>query len=216
MTALPATLRRWARPLRRRWRPTVVERRIAALDLRRGDVAIDCGANVGDVTDLFAGRGAFVHAFEPNPAAFNVLAERFGDDPNVSLHQRAVLDRPGTARLYLYVDAVDDPVGASVGTSVLEDKGNVDSERYLDVDAVDLAEFVLALDEPVRVLKLDVEGAECPIVHRLLDTGAIDRIETVFVELHDRHIPALKLENERLRERLAREQLTEKVLTDWI
>ena len=44
----------------------------------------------------------------------------------------------------------------------------------------------------------------------------LSRLPAGGVELHDRHIPALKLENERLRERLAREQLTEKVLTDWI
>jgi FkbM family methyltransferase len=216
VTSLPATLRRWAQPLRRRWRPTVVERRIAALELRHGDVAIDCGANVGDVTGLLARRGAFVHAFEPNPSAFGVLAHRFGDDPNVRLYPQAVLDRPGTTRLYLHVDAVHDPVGASSGSSVLAGKGNVDTDSYVDVEAIDLAHFVLALARPVRVLKLDVEGAECPIVHRLLDTGAIDRVQTVLVELHDRHIPALRPENERLRERLAREGLAEKVLTDWV
>jgi FkbM family methyltransferase len=188
---------------------------VADLDLRPGDVAIDCGANVGNVTAALARTGASVHAFEPNPAAFAVLVERLGGLANVELHRQAVLERGGPTRLYLHVDAVHDPVAASAGSSVLPFKGNVDPDAYVDVDAVDLAEFVLGLDRAVKVVKIDVEGAECPIVHRLLDTGAIDRIGTVLVELHDRHIPELRGENDLLRERIVREGLAERVLTDW-
>ncbi len=183
--------------------------------MARGDVAIDCGANVGNVTAALARRGALVHSFEPNPDAFAVLAERFGDTSNVELHRQAVLDRPGRVRLYLHVDALDDPVRASVGSSVLPFKGNVDEERYVEVDAIDLSQFVLELPGRVKVVKIDVEGAECPIVNRLIDTGAIERTETVLVELHDRHIPELRRDYEALRERLGREGLADRVLTDW-
>ena len=208
-------MRALRRAIRRRLRPTDTERRIAAFRLRRGDVAIDCGANIGDVTELLARGGAVVHAFEPNPHAFAVLSRRFADRSNVVLHPRAVLDRAELVRLYLHVDAPRDPVPASVGSSLLRTKGNVDPDRYVEVEAIDLAAFVLELDRPVKVLKLDVEGVECPIVHRLIDLGAIERIGTVLVELHDRHIPQLRAENDGLRERLAREGLAGKVQTDW-
>jgi FkbM family methyltransferase len=215
VSRVTGVLERSALRVRRRFRPSPVERRVAALGLGRNDVAIDCGANVGHVTEALARTGAWVHAFEPNPDAFAVLDERFRGVPNVELHRLAVLDRAGTTRLHLHVDAAEDPVGASVGSSVLPFKGNVDAETYVDVEAVDLAEFVLALDRPVKVVKIDVEGAECLIVHRLLDSGAIDRIGTVLVELHDRHIPELRDENNRLRERLEHEGLSERVFTDW-
>jgi hypothetical protein len=91
----------------------------------------------------------------------------------------------------------------------------VDEERFVEVEAIDLSEFVLALPGPVKVLKIDVEGAECPIVNRLIDSGAIDRTETVLVELHDRHIPELRGDYAALRERLRREELESRVLTDW-
>lgn len=104
---------------------------------------------------------------------------------------------------------------ASVGSSVLPFKGNVDDERYVEVDAIDLSEFVLGLPRPVKVVKIDVEGAECPIVNGLIDTGAIERTETVLVELHDRHIPELNRDYAALRERLEREGLVDRVLTDW-
>jgi FkbM family methyltransferase len=214
MSRITSVLRR-ASPIHRRTRLSAIERRVAALGLRPGDVAIDCGANVGHVTTALARTGAWVHAFEPNPDAFAKLSERCVRMPNVELHPRAVLDRDGPTRLYLHVDAVRDPVGASVGSSVLPFKGNVDPDAYVEVEAVDLAGFVLGLDRPVKVVKIDIEGAECPVVHRLLDTGAIDRIGTVLVELHDRHIPELVRDNDLLRERLAREGLSERVLTDW-
>ncbi len=170
---------------------------------------------MGDVTAVLARTGAEVHAFEPNPHAFAVLRERFGGTSNVRLHHEAALDRAARVRLFLHVDSGHDPVRASVGSSLLPFKGNVDPASYVDVDAVDLARFVLELERSVRILKLDVEGVECPIVHHLLDTGVIDRVETMFVELHDAHIPELREENARLRERLAQEGLTDRVLTDW-
>ena len=167
------------------------------------------------MTAALARTGADVHAFEPNPDAFALLAERFGSAPNVRVHNKAVLDRVGRARLYLHVEAGADPVRASIGSSVLPFKGNVDPETYVEVDAIDLSEFVLRLERTVKAIKLDVEGVECQIVHRLLDTGAIERVGTVLVELHDRHIPELAGENDRLRERIRREGLADRVLTDW-
>jgi FkbM family methyltransferase len=134
---------------------------------------------------------------------------------NVELHRQAVLDRAGSVRLYFHVDAQRDPVGASVGSSLLDFKGNVDSSRFAVVEAIDLAAFVVGLDRPVAVLKLDVEGVECSIVHHLLDKGALDRIGTILVELHDHHIPELRAENDRLRARLSELGLTDRVLTDW-
>jgi FkbM family methyltransferase len=201
--------------LRRRIRPTLLERRIAALELGAGDLAVDCGANVGTVTSELARTGAYVHAFEPNPDAYAVLEERFEHVDNVELHRDAVLDHVGSVRLYLHVDAVGDPVGSSLGSSLLVFKGHVDPNRFVEVQAIDLAEFVLGLERPVAVLKLDVEGVECPIVHRLIDTNAVERVGTVFVELHDRHIPELRGENDRLRRRLEREGLADRVLTNW-
>jgi FkbM family methyltransferase len=201
--------------LRRRLRPTPLERRIASLALGPDDLAVDCGANVGEVTSELARTGAFVHAFEPNPEAYAVLERRFDGVSNVELHPQAVLDRSDSVRLYLHVDADSDPVGASVGSSLLDFKGNVDSDRFVEVEAVDLAEFVFDLARPITVLKLDVEGVECPIVHHLLDTGAVDRVGTMFVELHDHHIPALRADMDRLRERLERQGLADRVLTDW-
>jgi hypothetical protein len=49
---------------------------------------------------------------------------------------------------------------------------------------------------------MDIEGAEVPVIEKLIETGAIERVENVFVETHEKRIPALAERTRRLRNRL--------------
>ena len=187
--------------------------RVAALE--PGDIAVDCGANVGLFTLPMARRGARVFAFEPNPHAFGELARRLTPFPNVTLRQAAVALDDGPASLHFHVNARQDPLTWSTGSSLLPFKGNVSREDRVTVEAVDFAAFVRALDRPVTLLKMDVEGAEVAILHRLLDLGLQDRIRHAFVELHDAKIPELRPETERLRKRI-RDAGLENINLDWM
>src|SRR3546814_14863771 len=113
----------------------------AAKRLRPGDIAIDCGANVGRFTRPIAEGGATVHAFEPNPDAFAELSRNLAGFASVHLHQQAVAARPGAVKLYLHEFAETDPVKWSTGSSLLAFKGNVREEDFVTVDAVDFATF---------------------------------------------------------------------------
>ena|SRR5215204_178870 len=66
---------------------------------RPGDIIIDAGANVGDVTSKCARTGATVHAFEPNPVCFEILKKRFSRLPNVRIYNQGVMDKPGSLTL---------------------------------------------------------------------------------------------------------------------
>jgi FkbM family methyltransferase len=195
-----------AKRVRRRlfWPPEVPQRfRPAFRALEPGAVAIDAGANVGLYTVPMAERGAVVYAFEPNPWAYAVLAERFARTPNVRSIRSAVSDRDGTARLYLHEDARVDPLAASVGSSLVAGKGNVRVETYVEVETVSLEAFVTSLGHRVALLKLDVEGAEIPILTQLLDTGRIAEIDNILVEMHDRRVSELRAAGAELRRRLS-------------
>jgi 16S rRNA A1518/A1519 N6-dimethyltransferase RsmA/KsgA/DIM1 with predicted DNA glycosylase/AP lyase activity len=98
-------LRRALSRARRSLRPTEIEQRVAQLGLAPGALAIDCGANVGNVTLALVRRGAEVHAFDPDPDAFEVLRSRVNGVPRMHLHRQAVTDRPGKQRLDGHVDA---------------------------------------------------------------------------------------------------------------
>ncbi len=187
-SALRRLARRTIRPgLDRLAGPLDVPRRFRPIfrDVHRGDVAIDCGAHVGRVTAVLAERGATVHAFEPNPDAFAVLAARFRDTPHVHCRQQAVALADGRSRLHLHVDAASDPVGRATASSLLTVKRNVSADAFVEVETIDLRPFLDDLGE-VALLKLDVEGMELPLLEALVPGGRLERIRHVLVEMHDR------------------------------
>lgn len=166
------------------------------------DIAIDCGANVGNITAMMAKKGATVYAFEPNPYAFKKLKERFADFPNVHCVNKGVWNKNGIVKLYLHNLADKDQVLWSVGSSIFPFKGNVEKDNFINIEVIDLAEFISNLAAPVKAIKIDVEGTECDILERLIDTGAIYKIEKMFVETHDQKIPELREPMERIRRRI--------------
>lgn len=198
------------------WTPEArCQRILRRVPLQPGDVTVDCGANVGDMTAILARNGATVHAFEPNPHAYAVLAAKFVGQPNVVCHNAAVGTSAGRLALYLHKNSDQDEVLWSNGSSLLADKPNVSRARSVEVDVVDLAEFLQSLSEPVKVLKIDIEGAEVDLMNHLLDTKVLVSIAHVFVETHDAKIPSLAGPTKALRKRLADSGLTQ-VNLDWV
>ena len=167
--------------------------------MRPGDIAIDCGANVGKFTEQMAATGATVYAFEPDPFAFGLLQERLGNAPNVTLINKAVGTEDATVTLYRSPDFESDPLESSVSSSVFSTKKNVDARKGIVVDQINILEFLSNLDQPVMLLKIDIEGSEIPILEKLLDGELLDKIDHLFVEMHDKGIPELASRGKELR-----------------
>jgi FkbM family methyltransferase len=183
--------------------------------LQPGDIAIDCGANLGAITKILGANGATVHAFEPNPDAFRVLTEQTTHLPNVHRHPAAVLDRAGEMTLYLHVNYALNPERFSSRSSLIAEKRNVDEDHGVKVPVIDLVAFILGLDRPVKLLKVDIEGAEYDLLNALIDRGAMDRIEAVFVETHAHSIPSLVPVDKALRQKIADRGLAGKIDLNW-
>lgn len=182
--------------------------------LKAGDIAIDAGANLGEFTSAIARTGALVHAFEPDPYAFEKLRQKVGDSPNVRLYQKAVSDRPGTAKLYRSANFAEDPDLWSQSSSLFSDKANVSSADAIEVEQIDIVDFIRDLDAPVRILKIDVEGAEVPILEAILSNGLMDRIDMIFAETHEKKIPQLADRTQSLR-RLVDQHWSRRINLDW-
>ncbi|MCC5854655.1 MAG: FkbM family methyltransferase [Idiomarina sp.] len=178
------------------------------------DIAIDCGANVGIFTAQMARTGARVYAFEPNPVAFAKLQEEVGGRPNVELINAATSTQQGHVNLYMRKRAHIDPLLYSVSSSMIESKSNVNKQDYIQVEAIGLADFIEKLDRPIKLLKMDVEGAEIALINDLLDRGLHKKIEQAFVEVHDRRISELAEATQALRQRLIAEN-AEHITLDW-
>ncbi len=123
--------------------------------LKRGDFAVDVGANVGYYTSLMAfrvGARGSVLALEPHPALVERLREnvsRWPTSDQVTVDPRASSDTAGTAHLEI-------PAGFStnMGTAGLRPP----SAQSLQVETVALD--ALLGDRNVALLKIDVEGHE--------------------------------------------------------
>jgi FkbM family methyltransferase len=145
--------------------------------LRTGDTFVDVGANVGYVTLLGAarvGRGGRVVAVEPYPPNFRILTEQVERNRlgYVKLMPVALSDEPGSLRLYAPPAEEHRDYNVSY----------VKSENYQAVD-VPTRKLDDVLDElgieTVRLMKVDVEGAEPKVFaggERSLGAGRVQHV----------------------------------------
>jgi FkbM family methyltransferase len=182
----------------------------------RDSLVIDCGANVGDITALFLGRGAQVICFEPDPMAFSTLRKRFGGNPSIQLLNSAVSDQNGKASFYLHKDRGEGTGEEyTVSSSLLREKKNVDAQKGIEVELTDLSEYISALGRNVDVLKLDVEGAEISILKKMIREGTYAKIGIMLVETHETKIPGHDREVADIRE-LIREKGISNIGLNWV
>lgn len=182
--------------------------------LAPGQVAIDCGANIGEITAQMARPGVIVYAFEPHPQAFARLRSRFAGNPLVHCQQEAVWDRAGQMPLYLHEHDHKNPVRFSTGASLLREKPNITPDTFITVPTIDIAAFIQERKRPVALLKIDVEGVECDIIRHLLKQNLLPHLGVVLVETHDEKIPALRPAVAALRQELTANNITN-VFLDW-
>ena len=187
--------------------------------LRPGDVAVDCGANRGDVTALMAASGAEVHAFEPDPYNFAKLQERFAEAGNVTLHAAAVGTSEGFVRLMRAANWEANPDLASVKSTVVAGGQNIADAEGIDVALIDFPAFLRGLigsHGRVAFVKMDIEGAELNLLSAMLEARLFDDIQLTVAETHERKFKDLRPRFAVLRDGIAAAYPPTRVNLDWI
>lgn len=147
--------------------PTISE--MWARVLQPGDVVIDIGGNVGYHALLAArrvGPSGLVCTFEPARRVYAQLVENIALNQfaNIDARQAAVTDSPGQIELFF---AGENEQGSS---SVVRREGEAEL-----VEAVDFAAIMAMVPmERVRIIKIDVEGAESMVLAGLVEN--LDRV----------------------------------------
>ncbi|MDH4985121.1 FkbM family methyltransferase [Aminobacter anthyllidis] len=177
----------------------------------RDGLFIDLGANVGDVTSRALGYGMRVIAFEPDPVARKVLVERFGANDRVTIIPKAVGATARKAVFYQRPDIAN--VGKTQSSSLLETHEHTSGSK-LEVEVIDLVQFLRDLREPISVIKMDIEGAEVECLEAIFDAGLYHNVGGMLVETHDRLFPHLSERLDRIRDRIAAERLSH-ISLDW-
>ncbi len=183
--------------------------------LQKEEIAIDCGANVGENTRKMAKNGATVYAFEPNPFAFGVLERNFKKWPNVICINKGIWISEGKMRLYFHENSDQNEIKWSSGSSLLANKCNVNLNKYLEVEVINFNEFIRSMTGRIRVIKIDIEGAEGEILRQIIAQKLYIKVDAIIVETHDHKIPELKESMAEIRREIANRNI-ENIHLDWI
>lgn len=210
-------IRRQKRNLRKAWAEGYLTA-ITAM-LRPGDLAVDCGANMGVVTEQLAATGADVIAFEPDPFAFAALEQKFADRRNVTLVNAAVGVGSGTVRLMRADNFGENPEGASVKSTILDGGRRIDAGNAVDVPLIDFPTWVQDQAKArgeIAFIKMDIEGAELDILERMHGEHLFAHVRCLVAETHERKFKDLRDRYKALRETVLTAYPPGKVNLDWI
>lgn len=154
--------------------------------VRPGDCVLDVGANVGYFTlvaALLAGPAGEVHAFEPSPQVLPQLQSNAALNPQLPIvvHAQAVVDRCGTTSFHT---APAERTGYSSIRPLDPECGTA-----LTVPTVSLDSVLPSLPS-VRLVKIDVEGAETLVLQGMVQLIARDQ-PFIITEIDDSFLRAL-------------------------
>ena len=123
--------------------------------IKKGDIVVDLGANIGYYTLILAqlvGKSGHVYSFEPEPSNFEILSKNVKENKHehVTLVQKAISDKNSKIKLYVSKRNL-----ASHRIFDAEDK-----RESIEVDVTTLDEYFKKFKKPIKFIKMDVEGAE--------------------------------------------------------
>lgn len=185
-------------------------------------VFIDGGAHKGEAIEVLLDKredlqGCVAHFFEPNPDLINLLEDFAKDNKNyeIIVHHSALWIEDGEID-FLESIARWNTLASTVVDSMNEIWGlKLDRENPKKVPSVSLSKFLEQFsDDDYVVVKLDIEGSEYYVIEDLFNSGAINKIDELFIEWHDHFFPHLKGKGDELRTKLSQTGI--KINNDWM
>lgn len=150
-------------------------------DIPKDALCLDCGANIGLITDIILFMNGKSVCFEPNKTALNILHKKYDANPNVKIEPLAVSNKNGTAELSLYGQY-------DRGANICDFHGEPEKPKIISytVDTLKMSDYINNLSKNVYLLKLDVEGSEFDVIPDLIQSGAIHKCQHILCETHAR------------------------------
>lgn len=183
--------------------------------LEPNSLIIDIGANVGDISSIFSRMKCIVHAFEPTKETCDVLRRRFSGNNNIIIYNKACWNKNEKLKFYHHEWFKYNKIHWSNGNSLLAEKYNVKKDDFEEVEAIDIVEFILNLNKQIDLIKIDIEGAEVEVINHIIDTKAIDKVNKIVCEVHDKKYKFLQKNTMLLREKIKDNNLENKINLSW-
>ena len=148
---------------------------------------IDCGASNGrHIADIEKQLGRFdkIIAIEANPELSQTIAAN-NAGRNIQVINQAVWIKDESVRLF-----TGDHYSQS-SLNARKNSGNLSSERFIRVDAMDFSSWIKAQTLPATevVCKMDIEGAEFDVLEKMISDKTASLVDTFLIEWHANRFP---------------------------
>lgn len=154
-------------------------------------VALDIGANIGDVTEGLLDAGYEVIAFEPNLPVFEQLQRRFGNRKGLQLHHLAIGRTDATMQLHIAEDFSptniykDSTLYSSLILHSMPEKLQFTRSSAVKVRSLESLHNSMEIPSEIGLLKIDAEGFDLEIIR-----GMGEQVYPVVVaEYWDKEMP---------------------------
>ncbi|MCJ2544009.1 FkbM family methyltransferase [Thermostichus vulcanus] len=157
--------------------------------VRKGDICIDIGANIGIMTSLMAtraGSSGTVYAFEPHPKTRLVLELNASSWKNkatmaeINVLPYAVSNRNGKAILF---EPSNFSQNWGIATLEFEHKKSGDKQEGIEVDCITFDSFFNDASD-IKLVKIDVEGHEDFVLTGMKEKLTKSLIKYILFEEH--------------------------------
>lgn len=146
-------------------------------ELTNEDVVIDIGSHIGSFAKRCLDNGAGkVVCFEPSTRNIELLRLNLSEHNNVEIFEKAVWCKSGL-NISFDTQRVINPDNNSLGTAFTK-SGNI------RVETISLDDVLQKYDK-IKLLKIDAEGAEYPILYC---SSMLDKVQEIVGEVHDINI----------------------------
>jgi FkbM family methyltransferase len=164
-------------------------------------IFIDCGSNIGQgyekLTNDLQLDNDEVYMFEPNKNCYDRLVEKYSNNKNIHINQKAVWNK-NEIRILNFEFCPNENGLYGGATNILGDNFKIPgyiSDEYMEewppkvcdqVECIDFSEFVqknIDLNQNI-ILKIDIEGSEYEVIDKMIDDDILMYINTIAVEWH--------------------------------
>ncbi len=155
-----------------------------------------CGARHGETLGALVTRYHFdqswvLHFFEPNPYVDDRRALSSAENYGAVgiFHRQAVWIEDGATEFQLQHKRRK--VGKGSTISALQSTNHrLFGGKKVTVPTIDFSRFVLELQADQIIIRMDIEGAEFPVLRKMLRDHSLSKVRELHIEWHHRHLPA--------------------------
>lgn len=143
--------------------------------LTASSIVFDLGGYEGEWTsDIFARYNCNVYIFEPVSVYADIIKQRFSKNEKIWVFHMGLAEKNSEAVITI------DKFSSRISTTDSSPK---------PTEKIQLRSFTQFMEEnsitTIDLLKINIEGAEFPLLERLIAEGTLGRIKCLFIQFHD-------------------------------